>query len=204
MSTPDATKHAVADLVFPVAGRDLPRDHAQVLQQALIARLPWLSKDTVTGIHSLKLVPGNDATGLLSRRTRLLLRVDAQRGEELKALMGFDLSVAGHSLRVGVAHWRELSSHGTLYAYKVIAQSADEVEFMATIATELTQLGIKGEQVCGKRQEMNVSGKAHSVFSLMLHQLLPEHSLRLQQQGLGAHRQLGCGIFVPHKSAAAV
>lgn len=204
MSASDSGQAVVVDLVFPVVGRDLPRDHAQELQQALTVRLPWLSTDTVAGIHSLKLVPGNEATGLLSRRSRLLLRVSAQRCDELKPLVGFDLNVAGHSLRVGVAHVRELLPHATLYAYKVLAQSPDEVEFMATVATELAKLGIKGEQVCGKRQQMNVSGKALNVFSLMLHQLLPEHSLRLQQQGLGGYRQLGCGIFVPHKSAAAV
>jgi hypothetical protein len=38
----------------------------------------------------------------------------------------------------------------------------------------------------------------------MLHALSPEQSLRLQQHGLGPQRLLGCGIFVPHKSAAAV
>jgi hypothetical protein len=38
----------------------------------------------------------------------------------------------------------------------------------------------------------------------MLHELSPEHSLRMQAAGLGAQRKLGCGIFVPHKSAGAV
>ena len=43
-----------------------------------------------------------------------------------------------------------------------------------------------------------------TTFSMMLHALVPEQSLRLQQHGLGPHRLLGCGLFVPHKSAAAV
>ena len=43
-----------------------------------------------------------------------------------------------------------------------------------------------------------------TTFSMMLHGLGPEQSLRLQQRGLGPHRLLGCGLFVPHKSAAAV
>jgi CRISPR-associated protein Cas6 len=41
-------------------------------------------------------------------------------------------------------------------------------------------------------------------FSLMLHALAPEDSLRMQAAGLGTARHLGCGIFVPHKSAGAV
>jgi hypothetical protein len=38
----------------------------------------------------------------------------------------------------------------------------------------------------------------------MLHALPAEQSLRLQKRGLRPHRLMGCGIFVPHKSAAAV
>jgi hypothetical protein len=41
-------------------------------------------------------------------------------------------------------------------------------------------------------------------FSLMLDALSPDHSLRMLEAGLGRHRRLGCGLFVPHRSAAAV
>jgi len=51
---------------------------------------------------------------------------------------------------------------------------------------------------------MVISGRVLDTFSLMLHALPEEQSLRLQRCGLGPHRLLGCGIFVPHKSAAAV
>jgi hypothetical protein len=38
----------------------------------------------------------------------------------------------------------------------------------------------------------------------MLHGLRARDSLRVLEQGLGEHRLMGCGVFVPHKSAAAV
>jgi hypothetical protein len=41
-------------------------------------------------------------------------------------------------------------------------------------------------------------------FSLMLDGLSAAHALRLLETGMGPHRLLGCGVFVPHKSAAAV
>ena len=41
-------------------------------------------------------------------------------------------------------------------------------------------------------------------YSLMLDGLSAEGALRLLDAGLGPHRRLGCGLFVPHKSAAAV
>ncbi len=199
-----AALETAVDVVFALDAQALSREHAQALQQALCAQWPWLSADPGAGIHPIKLVPGNEEPALLSRRARLLLRVGAQRVDELLALPGLELVVAGQRLRLGAAHVRELQPHATLYAYKVAADSADEVSFMATLARELAQLAIGGEPVCGKRQRMAVAGGVQHTFSLMLHQLSPQQSLRLQQHGLGPHRLLGCGLFVPHKSAAAV
>ena len=192
------------DVVFALDAQALPREHAQALQQALCAQWPWLSADPGAGIHSIKVVPGNDALALLSRRARLLLRVGAARVQELLGQPELELVVAGCRLRLGAAHVRELQSHATLYAYKVAADSADEVSFIAALTPELAQLGIGGEPVCGKRQSLQVAGRTQQTFSMMLHQLTPQQSLRLQQVGLGPHRLLGCGLFVPHKSAAAV
>jgi hypothetical protein len=38
----------------------------------------------------------------------------------------------------------------------------------------------------------------------MLDGLNAAHSLRVLEAGLGPHRRLGCGLFVPHKSSVAV
>jgi hypothetical protein len=38
----------------------------------------------------------------------------------------------------------------------------------------------------------------------MLADLTAEESVRLQEQGLGPLRQMGCGIFIPHKGIDAV
>ncbi|MEJ2178567.1 MAG: type I-MYXAN CRISPR-associated protein Cas6/Cmx6 [Gammaproteobacteria bacterium] len=37
-----------------------------------------------------------------------------------------------------------------------------------------------------------------------LAELEPAESIALQQRGVGLNRALGCGIFLPHKSLAAV
>jgi len=204
MTDPQAPHEDAVDVVFPLGGQTLPRDHAQALQLALCAQFPWLSAEALAGVHSVKLIPGAGDPALLSRRARLLLRVGAHRAEELMAVTGVDLDVNGHRLRLSAPHLRELQPHSTLYAYKVASESGDEVALMAALELELAALGVGGERVCGKRQPMVVSGGALDTFSLMLHALPPAQSLRLQQYGLGPHRLLGCGIFVPHKSAAAV
>jgi CRISPR-associated protein Cas6 len=203
--TASAANHdTLAEAIFPLAGKALPRDHAQALQHALVEHLPWLCSDVGAGIHPLKLVSGPESLALLSQRTRLILRVSANRLDELKAVVGIQLDVAGHALRLGEVHLRALQPLATLYAYRVAANSADESAFMQTMEAELAALSVAGERVCGKRQSMQVDGREMTTFSMMLHGLVPEQSLRLQQHGLGPHRLLGCGLFVPHKSAAAV
>ena len=199
-----ANHDALVEAVFPLEGKALPRDHAQALQHALAEQLPWLRSDAGAGIHPLKLVSGPESLALLSQRTRLILRVDANRLDELKALCGVELDVSGHALRLGAVHLRALQPLATLYAYRVAAVGADESEFMQAMEAELTELAIAGERVCGKRQSLRRDGLDMTTFSMMLHGLVPEQSLRLQQHGLGPHRLLGCGLFVPHKSAAAV
>jgi CRISPR-associated protein Cas6 len=199
-----ANHDALVEAVFPLEGKALPRDHAQALQHALAEQLPWLRSDAGAGIHPLKLVSGPESLALLSQRTRLILRVDANRLDELKALCGVELDVSGHALRLGAVHLRALQPLATLYAYRVAAVSADESEFMQAMEAGLTALAIAGERVCGKRQSLRRDGLDMTTFSMMLHGLVPEQSLRLQQHGLGPHRLLGCGLFVPHKSAAAV
>lgn len=204
MTLPVPSQVPVVEAVFPLEGKTLPRDYAQALMHALVERLPWLKEDVGAGIHPLKLVTGPESVAMLSRRTRLILRVNANRLDELNAMAGVPLDVAGHVLRLGLVHQRHLQPLATLYAYRVVADSADETHFMATMETELTGLAITGERVCGKRQSLHRDGQDMTTFSMMLHGLVPEQSLRLQQHGLGQHRLLGCGLFVPHKSAAAV
>lgn len=194
----------IVDLVFPLAWKTLARDHAQALQHALCAQFPWLGDEPCAAVHPIRLVPGSQGTAMLSRRTRLVLRVSVSRAQQLLTLPGVALQVGEHALQLGSPHVRELLPHATLYAHKVAASSPDELTLMVELGCELAGLAIGGERVCGKHQRMRANGQEMNVFSLMLHGLPPDQSLRLQLHGLGGHRLLGCGVFVPHKSAAAV
>jgi CRISPR-associated protein Cas6 len=197
----DAT---MVDMVFPLAGHSLPRDHAQALQQALQQALPWLTGEPQAGIHPVKLVAGGESQALLSQRTRLLLRLPRERVAPAQALAGKRIEVGGCTVQLGTPHLRELLPHTTLYAPAVAAPGADEGAFMQAVAGELQALAVRSQTVCGKRSSRQLQGQTLTTFSLMLHALSLADSLRLQEQGLGPHRLLGCGIFVPHRSAAAV
>ena len=194
------------DIAIPLQGKALPRDHAAALLEALLAYLPWLHTDAAAGIHPIKLVADNHAVAMLSQRTRLIFRVRAERLEDLQKLRGLSLNIAGYPLLLGtgLVQSRALLPHSTLYAYRVATAQDDEVAFVGDVEQALKKLGIRAEIVCGLRHSLYVGTHRTTAYSMMLHGLSAEQSLHLQVQGLGLHRLLGCGVFVPHRSAAAV
>jgi CRISPR-associated protein Cas6 len=205
------THHEVAaetmvDVAFSIAGTHLPRDHARPLARALVEQLPWLATEPLAGVHPIKLAggDGDDACGLLPQRARLRLRVPGARVAALEALAGTRLDVDGCHLGLGALTVRDLLPHGTLFAPLVAADGPDELGFMLTVANSLRALQIDARSVCGLRGRIGAGAQPITGFSLMLHGLSAADSLCLQCGGLGPHRLLGCGIFNPHRSAAAV
>ncbi len=192
----------MVDVVFALTGGTLPREHRNALAQALLLRLPWLADAPRAGIHRLNLVAGSDGEDIVSPRTRLVLRLPRERAEPACALAGTDLDVAGRRLHLGPARRRELLPHGTVYAHLVATGAANEAVFLQQVGAELTAMEVRCRPICGRwhsAQPPVVTG-----CSLMLDGLSPEHALRVMERGLGRHRQLGCGLFVPHRSAAPV
>jgi CRISPR-associated protein Cas6 len=205
MSPVEDLSSALVDLAFPLNASSLPRDHRALLSAALTARLPWWGQVPGSGLHRINLVVGEAPLALLSGRTRLILRVPRERVRDtVSALAGVTLAVGTEPLQLGQPVVRELLPYRTLYAHFVAAEDADESAFMVSIDAELQALGVSCRPVCGRRQRVRRGPEHLTGFSLMLDGLSPQDALRVLQTGLGPHRALGCGLFVPHKSAAAV
>jgi len=195
---------ARVDVVFPLQGRTLPRDHRWVLAQALARVLPALAEDPLAAVHPVRLVPGCGEPALVSTRSRLALRVSRDAVAGVQALAGRTLDLAGCEIRLGAPQLRELLPHTTLYAHFVDAGDADEAGFLAAAGEELARLEVRCQRICGREQRLR--GPQHTLhgYSLMLHGLRQAAALRILERGLGEHRLMGCGVFVPHRSAAAV
>lgn len=201
----------VVDLAFKVSCPTLPLDHACALSTQLLLRLPWLADEQHAGIHLIHGAasgngwyrPEDTATELLhlSHRTRLRLRVPSHRLEAAQQLSGQTLDIAGRALTLGEASVCKLSSLSTLFSRHVIdAGSADEHEFLEQAAAGLQRIGIPcRKMLAGMSHTMQFpEGPVHT-RSLMVAELEPAQSVRLQQLGLGAGRTIGCGLFLPHK-----
>jgi CRISPR-associated protein Cas6 len=172
------------------------------LAAAVEQALPWLAGLPGAGVHRLNVSAGGGPLALLSGRTRLTLRVPRERMAQALALSGTEIVIGSCRLRIGAAHARELLPYGTLYAHLVAADAEDEGAFLRAVDAELTALGVPCRPICGRRQVLE-DGDLQG-FSLMLDGLSAAGALQVMEAGLGGHRRLGCGLFVPHKSAAAV
>lgn len=190
------------DLRFAISSGRLPPAHAQAIAAALEAALPWLAATPRCGVHPLKLAAGGTEP-LLSPRTRLTLRVPRLRSRDAAGLAGRDLPLHDGHLLLGAAQPHELLPWSALYADCVLApDGTGELAFVQAVRAELDALGIAGRLICGlprRAADGTVRG-----WSLMVDRLSQTDSLALQQHGIGAGRRCGCGLFVPHRSAAAV
>jgi CRISPR-associated protein Cas6 len=194
----------MVDLSFALHGRTLPRDHRLLLARALAEALPGLGDDPRVAVLPVKLVSGDADPALLSARSRLVVRIPRGSAAGLQALAGCRLRVGDSELTLGDVQLRDLLPHSTLYAHFVDAGSADEVGFLGAVDAQLARLGVPCHPVCGREQQLQGPARRLHGYSLMLHGLRARDSLRMLEQGLGEHRLMGCGVFVPHKSAAAV
>jgi CRISPR-associated protein Cas6 len=197
----DEQPATMVDLAFALQGPQVPRDYRQPLAAALEQALPWLADTPQAGVQRLHLAAGSDPA-VLAQRTRLVLRLPHGRCDDARALQGRTLDLAGHPLRVGLAQPRPLLPWGTLYAHLVATSAVEEADFVREVEDELQSLSHPYRLICGRHQTLE--GGLLQGWSLMLDGLSMPDSLQLLQRGIGRHRRLGCGLFVAHKSAAAV
>jgi CRISPR-associated protein Cas6 len=190
-------------------------DHAYALAEAVRGILPWLDEERGAGVHPIHVAEsgngwmrpqGGEEMLYLSRRTKLVLRLPSHRLDDGKALSGRRLEVAGEPLDVGAASVRLLSDITTIFSRYVVSPAGlDEEAFIAEAAEELKSIGVRPRKMlCGIEKAIATPEGELRTRSLMLADLSVEESIELQQRGLGPHRWLGCGLFIPHKDIKAV
>ena len=206
-----APSSSMVDVAFAITCKVLPVDHAHALRRALEAALPWLGAEERAGIHAIHgaesgngwIRPDSEAGALLqlSRRTRMVLRVPTERVDEVRALEGQTLDIAGYPLQVGAVSVRALQPSATLFArYVVSEQDENEQAFLDRVAGSLRRMGVPPRKLlCGKSHVIVTPEGPLQTRSLMVADLDAADSVRLQEQGIGPGRKLGCGLMVPYK-----
>ena len=109
---PFVVSDEMADLSFKINCKQIALDHAHDLSQALHQALPWLADEERAGVHLIhgassgngwqrpEEEDGEDYI-YLSKRSRMMLRMPKDRFEDIDALVGQTLDIAGDSIRRG-------------------------------------------------------------------------------------------------------
>ena len=187
------------DIVFEINGTSVPVNYPFALWSEIVHCLPWLKKEEAAGILPLR-GSINGENLLLSRRTKLIMRVPASLVIQAKQLTGQQLIIDGNILTVGKSYERELQPTTTLHAY-LVESNLSEIEFLAEMKVKLQAMNVSCNLICDKYREIkSADNQLLQGYGLVLHDLKPLASMQIQSIGLGGSRHLGCGIFVPFKA----
>jgi CRISPR-associated protein Cas6 len=215
----EAVPDDVVDMVYNIRCRSLPLDHAYSFSIAVADALQWINEEAQAGIHLIHgaesgngwIRPEDPENQLLhlSHRSRMTLRVPRHRIDDAHQLTGQVLDIDGHRLEVGKAKVKLFATLPTQFARYVVVPEGidadDEEAFTAYAAEQIRDLGIRVRKLlCGRGHRIqHPRGDLHT-RSVMLADLEGEEAVTLQQQGIGQHKKMGCGLFIPHKGIKAV
>lgn len=201
----------VVDLSFVLEGTTIPLDHGYSLFSGLSRIVPELHGDRRIGVHPIR--GRQSAPGVLSMidGSRLKLRLLSEEIAPLIALAGQALDLEGHQVRMGIPRVEGLVPAANLASRMVTFRHAlDPSAFEADVRRELARLGIiatpqlvpstrKPFEDQPLRRVMRIKEKKIIGFALRVFGLTAEDSIRLQEEGLGGRRRMGCGVFVRMK-----
>lgn len=209
-----AAATCTVEAAFPLSGDALPADHGAALFDALCHQTElggWLAATDTVAIAPVRgRVDGNGGL-ILTDESELLMRLAAADLPRVLRLVGGSLAAKGHALEVGQPQIRLPRATETLIAGLVVFDNVEDTlrerdavrtrstpsAFAAAIRESLAALEISGEAVIGASGHLQVPDRGLPGFAVQLHGLSPEDSLHLQEAGLGDHRKLGCGLFLP-------
>lgn len=208
------------DVAFPLrADVVVPRDHGYALYGALSRAHGALHAADWLGVHPLPGTPGTPKDGAeltVEKGRELRLRVPETRIADLLPLTGRTLDLTGRALSLGVPRVYRLSTAATVDARIVYiklttppTKHSAELErttldneglanrYAAEIRRQLDALSVAGVFELRGRRSIIVSGRRLVGFSVRVGELDADESLRVQEEGLGGKRAMGCGLFRP-------
>ncbi len=185
------------DVVFEISGGTLPVTYPCALWNELTRLVPQLGDDENVGVIPLRTAASNEGL-LLPKRAKLVLRVPRELATTAAGLEQKKMHVGGSDLQLGSCETRPIQPYSTLHA-QMVTGADDELSFVAEVESALAKMGVAAKLICGQHRTLAASDRTISGYSLVLHDLTPEGSIRLQYAGLGKERRFGCGIFVPYK-----
>ena len=196
----------MTDLMFDLEGGTIPVAYPFLLWAELARYAPQLAEAPLVGVLPLRTSESNEGL-LLPKRAKLVLRLPESLADyATENLSGKMLDLSANTtppgkctLSLGKSRLNQIQPYPTIHASLVTGPDDEEV-FTIGIHLQLSEMGIEGRLICGRRRTLAGDHQTIHGYSLVVHDLKPMASLKLQYAGLGDMRRFGCGIFVPHKA----
>ena len=200
---------AVIDLSFVLVGTTIPLDHGYCLFASLCRIVPELHGDRRIGVHPIRGRQSEPGVLSLTERSRLKVRLPAEGIAPYIAIAGQALELEGHRVQVGIPRVEALVPAANLAARMVTFHHAMDAEaFEADVRRELWRMEIAAtpQLIPGKhpkhpgepiRRVMRIKERWMVGHPLELIGLTADESIRIQEEGLGGRRRMGCGVFSP-------
>jgi CRISPR-associated protein Cas6 len=190
------------DLAFRLTGSKVPVDHGYALYSAISRLLPEIHGARNIGVHPIRGTYSGNGELMLRDSSRLVLRLESERIGDFLKLAGKRLDIGSHSVRVGIPEVRMLRPRASLYSRLVTIKGfMGSAGFLEAAKRQLEKIGVEAEIKVGERRTLRVKDKQVVGFELVALELDAEDSLRFQEHGLGGRRHMGCGVFVPIRTA---
>ncbi|MDH4262789.1 MAG: type I-MYXAN CRISPR-associated protein Cas6/Cmx6 [Spirochaetia bacterium] len=195
------------EVKFKAIGKQIPADHGYLLYSALSRfdkKIHEMKDIAIAGISGM---PDSSRNLHLSSASKLRIRLDHSDLPDVINLAGKELQIGAEKIRLGLPLVSMLKPHRHLYSRLVTIKGFQESEeFLASLQKQLDILQIKqtpmlfqrksGETSTNIRKTLRIKNKEIVGFPVLITNLNPDESLRLQQVGLGGRRKMGCGTFV--------
>lgn len=199
------------ELSFGVIGQTLPADHGYGLYSAIAHICSDLHDQENVSILTIPGEPDHKGKIHLSQSSQLRIRLpyEPEKISLILSLAGQQLTIGGHAIRLNIPQIFPLRPVDKLRSRIVTIKKFQEPEpFKEAAQRQLDALGIQGNLILplnesGEPSRKAIKIKTYSVvgFSLIVTNLNEADSIKLQQQGLGGKRRMGCGIFIPFPRA---
>jgi len=208
------------DLLFNIVGRDIPLKHEYPLYSALSDLLGSdIHENPDIGVFPIRGIPGSDFL-MLTEKSKLRIRLPEEQIAAIASrLCCKRLMIGPHRLHVGAMTVRPLTPAPVLKSSMVTIRPMSAKKtyvkptpeyLLQSITHACEKMGIKASLEIGNRdgkplgRSIHIKGCSILGFPVIASNLSDDDSLRLQEQGLGGRRKLGCGLFLPGKIHATV
>jgi CRISPR-associated protein Cas6 len=204
-------------LDFPVQGSTLPSDHGYQVFSAISELVPEIHGADWIAIHTFPGLKDGKGNITLPPNPTLSMRLPLEKVPTVYGLAGKKISMGKHSLRLGIPQIRMFKPSETLWARLVTlklagseGKTAEPASFLTGVQRQIDALEIIGkaslelaatgeERDPYARRVVRIKGVTITGYGVYVSGLSDEDSLKLQVEGVGGRRRMGCGLFIPTK-----